>query len=213
MQRALKLISKNAANLIVFVRISMLAPILLLLSSDSQKNEISGAILLLLTFTLDGIDGYAARKLNINSEVGALLDTLGDRITENVMVVYFSYQGFIPLWIAIFFIMRSFSADFIRTLNFKKNIGTFGINDSWLGKLFVSSIMSRVLYLAAKMLLFAGCSLILILKSGQTDIHFQYALRKIVYFNCFAVFIFNFIRFIILIYDSRHILRDEFFED
>lgn len=46
-----------------------------------QERKIIAAILLLISFLTDAIDGYIARKKNITSERGAKLDSIGDVLT------------------------------------------------------------------------------------------------------------------------------------
>jgi len=70
---------------------------------------------LFFAFLLDGIDGLLARRFNNSNNIGSFIDTLGDRITENIILVFLAYKKLIPLFIPVVFISRSFIADFIRS--------------------------------------------------------------------------------------------------
>ena len=145
---------RNTANIITLFRIMLVLIVLCLLSIDSVVYKVSGLLIFIFAALLDWIDGYIARKLKSVSNIGGMLDTLADRITENCMMIFFAYKQLIPFAVAIFFVTRSFFSDFVRTLNLRKGIGTFDINTSRLGIIFVSSRISRTLYLLIKIVFF-----------------------------------------------------------
>ena len=93
---------KNVANIIVLFRIGLVIIVLVLLSNMSFVCRVSGLFILLFAVFLDGFDGYIARRLKISSRVGGLVDTLGDRITENLIIMFFDYKHLIPFLIAVF---------------------------------------------------------------------------------------------------------------
>nr|MBA4405132.1 hypothetical protein [Nanoarchaeum sp.] len=205
-------IRNNIANLIVLFRISLIFIAILLLNIENFSYRILGLIVFLISIFLDYLDGYFARKLQITSRVGATLDMLGDRITENVMLVFFAYKYLFPLEIALFFIVRAFISDYIRSLNFYSGKGIYDINTSRLGALFVASPLSRVLYLLAKTLLFVGGCLILIaeISNFANQANILFVLKRYVQYNIFIVLTFNIIRFVLLIYDSRNTIKKYF---
>ena len=202
-----KTLFKNLANITVLVRVALVFVVMILLDSDNGARRLSSVAVLLVALGLDGLDGYLARKLKIVSGVGGLLDTLGDRITENALIVFFTCKQLMPLWFALYFLIRSFSADFIRVLNFHRGISVFAINDSIMGKLMVSSTISRVAYVIAKFMLFMAASAILAIEGppGALVISLRYLF--------WIVFLFNLMRFLALVYDSRLILKEHFFHE
>jgi phosphatidylglycerophosphate synthase len=195
---------KNLANITVLIRVALVFVVMLLLESGDRSARLLSVAVLLVALVLDGIDGYLARKLNIVSGIGGVLDTLGDRITENVLIVFFAWKQLLPLWFALYFVVRSFIADFIRGLNSRKGISTFAINDSFPGRLLVSSKFSRVAYLLAKFLLFMTASALL--ATGPAE-GFAWSCLAILFR---IVFVFNLIRFLALLFDSRRILKEHF---
>ena len=56
---------------------------------------------IVLIFALDAVDGYVARKRNETSEVGEVVDTVADRIIENIFWIYWAATGAIPAWMPI----------------------------------------------------------------------------------------------------------------
>lgn len=203
------------ANLVVFVRTALIFLIIYLLSINSLVLRLASLMLLLVVAFLDWADGYIARAYNITSNLGGLLDTLGDRITENLLLIFFAYARIIPLFVPLVFVTRSFLADFIRYQLFCADIGTFSIHKSKLGLLFVASRPSRLLYLVFKMIIFFLAGLILTIESTMNsnfDLSvFSVNLRHVVFYVSIFVVLFNIFRFALLIYDSRLILKEKFF--
>lgn len=55
---------------------------------------------IVLIFTLDAVDGLVARKYNQTTKLGAILDTVADRIIENTFWIYFTVTGLTPFWLS-----------------------------------------------------------------------------------------------------------------
>jgi len=210
-----KILLKNTANFIVIFRSILVFIIILFLSLNSLLWKITGLVLLIFIAILDWIDGYVARKYNITSKLGGLMDTLGDRITENLFLIFFAYKQIIPIAVPLIFVARSFVADFIRYLVYQNDISTFSINKSKLGIIFVASWASRVLYLVFKIIIFFLGGVILVIESlisaNRFDLNMLLiSLKHTIYYGSILLVIFNLLRFILLIYDSRPILRKSF---
>lgn len=203
-----RIIFNNIANFIVILRTLLIFLIMILLSLESLWARMTGVLVLLITAFMDWLDGYVARKYLISSRVGGLLDTLGDRITENLLLVFFAYKQLIPLFVPLIFISRSFISDFIRYLNFQHGENTFSVNRSRLGLAFVASKTSRASYLTIKIAVFFLGAMILVMQ-GQTGTVLM-ILKSGIYYLSIAMVLFNLIRFVFLIYDSRAILAKEF---
>jgi len=182
---------------------------------DSLLWKAIGLGLLIFIALLDWIDGYIARKYTISSKLGGLIDTLGDRITENLLLIFFAYKQLIPLPVPLIFIARSFVADFIRYLGHQNGISTFSINRSKLGIIFVASRTSRVLYLILKIAIFFLGGAILVIETLIVDHGFDLHallmnLTYFIFYGSIALVLFNLLRFVLLVYDSRFILKRTF---
>lgn len=179
------------------------------LSCKEISLNIWGAWILLPAFLLDGLDGLLARRLSISSDVGSLIDTLGDRITENVLLIFFAYKQLIPLVIPLIFISRSFVSDFIRVLALKKGISTFAINKSKFGYYVVASKTSRITYLVLKFLVFLLGAIVIIRPSGE--LINKFLLFDLLLYGMIILTVMNILRFIGLVYDSKEFLKEVFF--
>ena len=74
------MINKNLPNLITFSRIIGVASLFLLVPFTTEKEQILAIILFILISTTDFLDGWVARKFNIVSDLGKILDPLADKI-------------------------------------------------------------------------------------------------------------------------------------
>jgi phosphatidylglycerophosphate synthase len=203
-------IHKHAAHCVVAGRSIMILVAVWLFSTPALRQRIAALILLVIALALDGVDGFLARRYRTSSDTGALLDTLADRITENVMMVLFAAERMIPLGIAVFVITRSLIADFIRTLNFQKGIGTFAIHTSFWGRIFVASPVSRALYLGVKCALFVLGGLVFVLQASDLQARDRLLLLsgRGLYYLAYLVLLCSAVRFGFLLYDSRNTIRD-----
>ncbi|MCP4650992.1 MAG: CDP-alcohol phosphatidyltransferase family protein [PVC group bacterium] len=205
----LKWLTNNIAHTIVFIRIILVFIVLVLFSMPSFTHNIIGVILLGVAAILDGVDGYLARKNNTSSLVGGMLDTLGDRITENLLLIFFAFVRLIPIYVPLIFIARSLISDFIRFLWVRQGISTFSMHQSKLGKALVASKFSRIAYLILKIAIFFLGGIVISLQSlSGTEITLSY-LKIILYSGANILLATNLIRFCLLVYDSRIILRQE----
>jgi len=196
---------RNLPNFITLIRVIL---IFYAISFLFYNGSIWGIIALLLAFLLDGVDGVLARRLVVDNKVGSLTDTLGDRITENTLLVFFAYKRLIPLFVPLIFISRSFISDYIRFLAFQKGIGTFLLNTSCLGRYLVASKTSRTIYLLLKFLVFILGAFII----AYPDIEMsKLILPKIIFYTAIIATLVNILRFMVLLFDTRKILRETFF--
>ena len=69
-----------------------------------------------LIIALDAVDGYIARKRHETSNVGAVVDTLVDRMIENTFWIYFSVSGLLPVWMPIVVMCRGFGSDALQQM-------------------------------------------------------------------------------------------------
>lgn len=202
---------KNLANIATLIRVVMVFIAIALLIYSNTTVCIWGFIILFFSFLLDGFDGILARKFKTSNNTGSLIDTLGDRITENVMIVFLAYKNLIPLFVPLVFISRSFIADFIRFLSYCKGIGTFSINNSKFGVYVVASKTSRVIYLLMKFLVFLLGAFIIVYPSRK--IFYKISLSSFLFHMTIILTIMNVLRFMALLFDSRKILKEIFCEN
>ena len=113
--------------------------------------------LTIIVIYMDSLDGYLARKLNVASDFGALLDIAGDRIVENTFWIFFAAHDNISFWIPIVIVTRGFLVDMVRSLAFSDGKTPFGektMMRSKVTRFLVASPFSRSSYAINKVLAF-----------------------------------------------------------
>ena len=78
--------------------------------------DIALIAMIALIFILDALDGRVARRRNETSKLGAVLDTLSDRIIENTFWIYFSATEQLPVWMPITVMARGFITDTLQNI-------------------------------------------------------------------------------------------------
>jgi hypothetical protein len=103
-------------------------------------------------------------------------------------------------------------ADFVRTLVFRGGLATFDVNTSFVGRVFVASPVSRVLYLVMKVVVFFAAGSLLVLESLGIAMStpLVHGIQGLLVWLCAATVAFSGLRFLVLVYDSRAILKQEF---
>ena len=157
----------NIANSITFFRI-LSAPIILWLILE-EKIEIAFWIFILASFS-DLVDGYIARKLNLVTNFGKILDPISDKVLIFSVFLSLSYKNILATPIIIIIILRDFIIliGTVLALLVKKK---FNYSPSKIGKF---TFFSQCFY--------AG--ILLYHHSGQYDLEFI-----IKYFGLFVIYI------------------------
>lgn len=149
---------KNLANIITLTRIFLVFIVLMLLfCKESTKSYYIALFLTAILMWFDGLDGYVARKFNISSKLGSLLDIMGDRIVENVFWMTFCALGWVNVSIPIIVLTRGIITDSLRTLAFEQGFTAFGSTTMMQGKIakfIVASNFCRFTYAVCKAVAF-----------------------------------------------------------
>ncbi|WP_055108394.1 CDP-diacylglycerol--glycerol-3-phosphate 3-phosphatidyltransferase [Paenibacillus ihumii] len=120
----------NLPNRITIARIFMIPVMLVFLLVDFQwwsyelslggytlpVNQLIGALLFIVAASTDGIDGYIARKHNMVTNLGKLLDPLADKLLVAAVLVALVAMGEIEAIIAIIIISREFAVTGLREI-------------------------------------------------------------------------------------------------
>ena len=145
------------ANLITLARTLLAFLVVGMLHVRTTGVYLTAAALTVLIIVMDALDGYVARKRNESSKFGAVADILGDRVVEMTYWIVFAAFGWVPIWVAIIVAARGIVVDGLRSLALERGFTAFGATSmmrSRLGRLLVSSRMSRALYGTAKAIAF-----------------------------------------------------------
>ena len=171
------------ANFVSIFRIFIMfaAVYLIYAHAGNVQAYVWALILTILAFSLDGVDGYIARKFNEVSKFGALLDIMGDRIVENTYWVLFAVMGWLNILFPLIALTRGFITDTIRSAAMEKGLTPFGMQRNPVCKWITGSKFMRIIYAVAKVLAF-----VLIITAKIPNVPNQEIIWNIGY--CAAVF-------------------------
>ncbi|HEY9754534.1 MAG TPA: CDP-alcohol phosphatidyltransferase family protein [Oculatellaceae cyanobacterium] len=148
----------------------------------------------------DALDGYLARKFNLSSKLGGILDIAGDRAVEMAYWVAFGALNWIPVWVPLTFLIRGTFVDAIRSALSEKGYTAFGTNtmmQSPIGKFIVASNFMRFTYAVVKAVAF--CLMI----AAHTSIGSQYNLLPIALGCVYAATVFCVVRGVPVLLESK----------
>ena len=115
-RRSLAQDAVNLPNLMTFARILMIPLCLYLLDQDTPRAGFWSAIVFTLAAITDLLDGYLARKLNVVSVLGKLIDPLADKLIVMATLVWMVPMGRMPTWAVIILLAREFSVTALRSV-------------------------------------------------------------------------------------------------
>lgn len=115
---------RQTPNLITIVRI-LLVPLviwLILLHWDSIWGRVSALVLFVLAASTDGIDGAIARKRNVITNLGKLLDPIADKALLSGALVALSVLGEVNWWATSLILFRELGITLWRLAIANKNV-------------------------------------------------------------------------------------------
>lgn len=143
-------IKKNSANIVSITRIFIAFASVGLLFIDTTPAYICAIVLAAIAFSMDAVDGYLARKFGQASQLGAVLDIMGDRIIEAIYWIVFAVLGWLPVIFPIICVTRAFVTDNIRSIALTKGLTPFGMQTTEWGKFICASKFMKTTYAVAK---------------------------------------------------------------
>lgn len=121
-------------NAITIVRIACAPVFLWLLLADGGAYGALrwwAAALFIVAIATDGVDGYLARKHNIVSDLGKLLDPIADKALTGIAFVGLSILTELPWWVTILVLVREIGITIYRLIV----SGDHVVAAAWMGKL------------------------------------------------------------------------------
>jgi len=93
-------------NFLSVLRMVLVVPFALVLTSDIPNARWWGIGIALLAMLTDKLDGDLARYLHAESEWGRILDPLADKVAVATIAIILLWLGIIPLWFVIVLVAR-----------------------------------------------------------------------------------------------------------
>ena len=106
----------NLPNAITLSRLFLTAGFIIFVAWESTWGHFVALGLFILAAASDYLDGYLARKLNLVTPLGKLLDPLADKILVCSAFVFLTAKGLCPVWITALIIGREFLVTGLRQI-------------------------------------------------------------------------------------------------
>jgi len=107
----------NLPNIITIVRI-LLAPVFfwMLLADNGADGALRwwAAVLFIVAIATDGVDGAIARRYNLVTDLGKLLDPIADKILTGAALIGLSILLELPWWVTIVILVREIGITVFR---------------------------------------------------------------------------------------------------
>ncbi len=88
-------------NIITIFRIILIPVFLAVFYSQMENRILYAGLIFVVAGVSDVLDGYIARRFNLTSKLGALLDPFADKLMSFTVLITFTSIGLIPIWILI----------------------------------------------------------------------------------------------------------------
>jgi len=115
----------NLPNKITLFRV-LLIPFFLFAYLYDPAHGFAGGIVPLTIFILasvsDALDGYIARKRNLITNFGKLMDPLADKLLVCAALVAMTARGVLPAWVTVVIVSREFIITGLRQLALEQNL-------------------------------------------------------------------------------------------
>ncbi len=95
---------------------------LIMVGWGSFAERMIALVLLVMAASTDGIDGAIARKRNLVTNLGKILDPIADKALLSGALIVLSIQGAVPWWATILILVREFGITVYRLLVAKKRV-------------------------------------------------------------------------------------------
>ena len=115
---------QNAPNLITMARIALVPVVLWLILAEwgSFWGRFAALVLLVLAASTDGIDGAIARRRNLVTNLGKLLDPIADKALLSGALLALSVQGAVPWAATAIILARELGITVYRLIVAKRNV-------------------------------------------------------------------------------------------
>ena len=97
---------KHVPNILTLVRFILIVPIVL---SIAYEKFVIALVFLILSGITDVLDGTIARKFNLITDFGKLMDPLADKMTQIAILVTLCVKHIVPFWVLGIVVVKEFA--------------------------------------------------------------------------------------------------------
>lgn len=92
--------------MITIFRILLIPVFLLVFHSNLENHILYAGLIFLVSGISDIADGYIARKYDMSTKLGAVLDPFADKLMSFAVLISFAMGGFVPGWIIVLILVK-----------------------------------------------------------------------------------------------------------
>ena len=92
---------KHVPNILSAFRILLVPDFAIVYFSNIKNAHNLSLFIFIVANITDVIDGYIARKYNLITKVGTVLDPLADKLMQLTVLICLTIDGFIPIWLTL----------------------------------------------------------------------------------------------------------------
>lgn len=120
---------KHIPNILTVFRLFLVFPLVMF---AMQKQYLYSVFVLILSGFTDILDGFIARKYNLISDFGKLMDPFADKLVQISILVVLTIQGIFPVWVLCIVGAKELMMILGATFLYEKDTV---VSSSWYGKL------------------------------------------------------------------------------
>ena len=128
----------NLPNALSLFRLLLVPVYLKVFFSEVPNAGLYATAIFVLAGVTDIVDGYIARKYNLITLLGRILDPLADKMLTTAALLWFVENGQMPAWVLLIVLVREFAVSGLRMIASDKGRV---IAAGWSGKVKTASTM------------------------------------------------------------------------
>ena len=137
-----KVFKMNLPNKLTTMRM-ILVPVFIIIYLCTGNGWISAAVFIVASFT-DFLDGHLARKYNLVTNYGKIMDPLADKLLVTSALVCMVQTAVVPAWMVIVILAREFAITGLRAVAASEGVV---IAAAWSGKIKTVTQMIAIIFL------------------------------------------------------------------
>ncbi len=184
---------KHVPNILTVIRFLLIPVIIIFAVTD---NYVATIIVLTISGITDILDGFIARKFNLITDFGKLMDPLADKATQVTLLAILTFQKIIPIWIIAIVLFKEFFMISGASFLYGKELV---VSSKWYGKL--STVLFYVAIVCSLLTLYWNNTLV------NYGLHCMPEFASYIYYLAVASTIFSLIMYIKAFYVQGYLKK------
>jgi cardiolipin synthase len=93
-------------NILSIIRLALVPAFVVVFFSESPNAQLYAGLIFILASLTDALDGFIARRFNMVTRLGRILDPLADKLMTVSALLCVTVAGLIPAWIVVVFAVK-----------------------------------------------------------------------------------------------------------